>query len=427
MKITSVLDGSPAARAGIRAGDLLAEIDGYPVCDHIDVLFHGAEEEVVLTIERDGESRTLTIESMGDWGIEFEDMRFRACGNRCLFCFVDQNPTGMRREVYFKDEDYRLSFLHGSYVTLTALSEADMRRIEAQRLSPLYVSVHATDPDVRRRLLGLRRDDRLMDKIDRLTAAGITLHTQAVICPGINDGDILDRTIRDLGARFPGVTSLAVVPVGLTKYRANLPALQPVDAVNARDVIGRVDRFREEFIARHGNGFAYCADEWYICAGREVPEDSYYGEYVQLENGVGMVRQFIDSLDRLERDGTPAVPPGRYALVTGRSMAPWIERFARLLSSAEGVHAETVAVPNEFYGELVTVSGLLTGGDIMRALGVLPPGTTVVLPPNCLNGDGRFLDDMTPDDLAGTLDARIVQGEYDPAETIELMQTLPER
>lgn len=417
MKIAEIRKDSPAEDAGLHPGDDVLEVNGGPVRDAIDFLYYGSDEELQLRVRRGEQEFEVEFESWGDHGIVFEPMDFMSCGNRCVFCFVDQNPPGMRNTIYFKDEDYRLSFLHGAYVTLTTLRERELERIIEQRLSPLYISVHATDPEVRRSILGISRDDHMMEKIDRLVDEGIILHTQIVVCPGLNDGAVLERSIRELGERFPGVESVAVVPVGLTEHRAGLFPLRPVNAEHARATIGLVDRLREEFRGETGLGFAYCSDEWYIRADEEVPDAEYYDDFPQIENGVGMVRDFLDAAERLETVEAPPRYRGKITLVTGVSMGGYIRDYARRLAAHSGQVVRAVAVENRFYGSTVTVSGLLAGGDIMSALEGIEPGETVVLPPNCLNDDGLFLDDRTPDDIARAFGVTVVQGGYDPVET----------
>ncbi len=417
MKIQAVGKDTPGDVAGLRPGDEIIAVNGGPARDAIDFLYYGADEEMVLKVRRGDREFEIDLDGYGDHGIEFEPMAFLSCGNRCVFCFVDQNPKGMRNTLYFKDEDYRLSFLHGAYVTLTTLRERDLRRIIEQRLSPLYVSIHATDPEVRRSVLGLRRDDRLMAKIDRLTQAGIILHTQIVVCPGLNDGVVLEKSIRDLAGMYPGVISLAVVPVGLTRHRSALYTLRAVDAGHARETISLVDRLRNEMTTNTGEGFVYCSDEWYIRAGMDIPGAEYYDDFPQIENGVGMVRDFLDAAGRLETISAPPRYQGKITVVTGISMQEHIRGFARRLAAHSGRDVRTVAVENRFYGSTVTVSGLLTGEDIIHALEGTGRSETIILPPNCLNDDGRFLDDLTPDDISRAFGATVVQGMYDPVET----------
>lgn len=417
MKILSVQPGSMAERAGLSPGDEILDINGGIARDEIDLMYYGSEEHVRYTVRRGVTDFTVNFEGAGDPGIEFEPMRYMSCKNRCVFCFVDQNPPGMRTPVYFKDEDFRLSFLHGSYVTLTALNESHLRRIEEQRLSPLYVSVHVTDPAVRKTLLGIYRDDHLLEKIDRLIGAGIILHTQVVVCPGMNDCDVLSRTVGDLSLRFPGIASIAVVPVGLTRHRQGLVPLQPVGRECALETIELVDNLREECLSNNGVGFVYCADEWYIKAGCEVPGTGYYDDFPQIENGVGMVRDFLEAASSLGRRlRRKRVRKGRYILVTGVSMSASIEEFSHRLNRIPGFDVRAVTVRNRFYGDTVTVSGLLTGGDILDALKGTVRGETVVLPPNCLNDDGVFLDDVSPQYLAEKLGVEVKQGTCDPVE-----------
>ncbi|MCE5251204.1 DUF512 domain-containing protein [bacterium] len=415
MKITAVVKGSPAEIAGIRPGDEVTAVNGGSARDEIDLMYYGSGETTTFTVRRGSKEFTRTFDGAEDHGMEFEPMKFMSCGNNCLFCFIDQNPRGMRKAVYFKDEDYRLSFLHGAYVTLTSLKEHHLGRIVEQHLSPLYVSVHATDPIVRKKLLGLSGDDGLMEKIDHLVGEGIVLHCQIVICPGINDGDVLERSIRDLRERYPEIRSVAIVPVGLTKYRDDLFPLKGIDSVDATQTIVLVDGFHEKYLGEDGYGFVYCSDEWYIRAGHEIPGTIYYDDFPQIENGVGMIRDFMESVSGLEhRLGMTEPRPGNYVLVTGVSMSPYIEDLSLCLNKVPGIQARTVTVRNGFYGDSVTVSGLLTGRDIINALRDTGHEETVVLPPNCLNADGVFLDDTTPENIADTYGIEVIQGTYNP-------------
>ena len=423
MKIISIKNDSQAALQGIRPHDEIVSINGGMARDLIDLNFYGSEDQVVMKIRRGTHEFEVVLDGTTDLGMEFEEMETMSCGNRCIFCFVDQNPPCMRKNIYFKDEDYRLSFLHGSYVTLTAMKESDLRRIEEQRLSPLYVSVHASDIQVRAKMLGISKDDKLMEKIDRLITSGIKFHCQIVVCPDINYGPVLMKSIRDLRKRYPGVLSVAIVPVGLTKHRDGLYPLKEVDAEHASKIIRIVDKFHYEFVAETGSGFVYCADELYIRAGYKVPVTEYYDDFPQYENGVGMVRNFLNAASHLEDCLNGIIyKQERYVLVTGASMAKYLEDFAQRLSAVTGAGARAVNVRNVFYGDSVTVTGLLTGMDIIAALKGIRPDETVILPPNCLNESGVFLDDMLPDDIKKTLGVRVVQGTYDPVDTFKGIQ-----
>ncbi|MCD6308436.1 MAG: DUF512 domain-containing protein [Candidatus Latescibacteria bacterium] len=416
MKILTVEKGSQADTQGIRAGDRIVAVDGHHVRDLIDLMFYsGGGDLVTLTLHRGTYEYKAGLRSDEDYGITVEPLDVARCGNNCLFCFIDQNPPGMRKEIYLKDEDYRLSFLHGSYITLSDLSENDMQRIVAQRLSPLYISVHSTSTPVRLKLLGRAKDDRLRDVMDRLLGAGIEMHCQIVVCPGINDGDVLERTILELMKRFPRILSVAVVPVGLTRHRDGLPPIKPVEGDSARGIIGLVGGLHDRSARETGSGFVYCADELFLRAGFDIPGAGYYDGFPQYENGVGMVRRFIDDTADMERRLSGRLKrTGEFVLVTGMSMGPLLDDFARRASAVPGISARVVTVANDFYGESITVSGLLTGGDIGRALAGTQKNEIVVLPPNCLNNDGVFLDDMEPGDLAESLGTEVIVGDYDP-------------
>ena len=367
-----------------------------------------------MVLERgDGAVYDVLFEHEADPGIAFEPMHFGCCGNHCIFCFIDQNPRGLRKTLYFKDEDYRLSFLHGNYVTLTRTGRADLARIAAQRLSPLYISVHAADPAVRTKMLGLSSDDHLMDKIRFLADSRIELHAQIVLCPGINDGRVLAETHDALRAFYPQMKSLAVVPVGLTRHRKGLPDLRAVDAGTARQVIGGIHALQERNIKELGGSFVFLADEFYLLAGAPLPPAARYGEFWQIENGVGMTRAFLDDFEREAADLPKRLKRRKkIVIVTGALAAPVLEgRVIPRLRQIGGLEADLALVENRFYGTSVTVSGLLTGQDIARALAGRTAGATVLLPANCLNTDGLFLDDWTPERLSAGLGCRVVVAE----------------
>ncbi|MCK5119051.1 MAG: DUF512 domain-containing protein [Candidatus Latescibacteria bacterium] len=421
MKIIGVQTGSPAEQLGIRVGDSLERINGHPARDVLDVWFRMADESAILELRRDGEVFEVRIEEAEDrdLGLGFEEMTIRRCGNRCVFCFVDQLPPGMRPALYVKDEDVRLSFLHGGYVTLSDVSGEDIERIVEQRLSPLYISVHATDPQVRKRLLGRRGGVEVLATMQRLAAARIWMHTQIVLCPGINDGPELERTVRGLSDLFPHVRSIAVVPVGLTRHRDGLAPLKPVGRAEARRCIEQVTEWQEALLNRFGERLVYAADECYLAAGLEIPSAEDYEDFPQIENGVGMVRQFLDAFVAEEK----RLPKGlkerlSLTLVTGRSAEGFLRRIVARLEQMRGLSVRVVAVKNRFFGESITVSGLLTGQDILVALERETVGDAVLLPPNCVNEDGLLLDDQTPEEMGQALGVPVEVGSYDLVESV---------
>ncbi len=403
MKIVAVDAKGAGAKLGLGPGDVLRALNDHPVKDELDFRFWSAEGVRSVEVERDGKVVLIRCpEKVDDLGIQLEPLRVRLCGNACLFCFVDQNPPGMRPALYVKDEDYRLSFLHGNYVTLSNAGRADLLRIAELRLSPLYVSVHATDTPVRKRLLGLRKDDRLLEKLAFLAGVGITIHAQVVICPGYNDGPILGQTIDTLLEYFPQVASVALVPVGLTRHRQGLTPLKTVEVTQARQIVQEYEERATKLRNLFGSFFVYLADELYLLAGWEVPCADRYEDFPQVENGVGMVRRFLDAFCKEKR----RIPrrlntPTRVTVVTGTLAGPILtEVCTEVAQAVENLEMVVVPVGNRFYGETVTVSGLLTGQDIRAALCGKDVGDLVLLPANCLNSDGLFLDDWTPDRLA---------------------------
>lgn len=410
--ISKVYPDTIAGRLGLAPGDRILAVNGKTPLDLIQFRWEWAGEEVRLDLlTNDGEKR-YTVEKGYDegFGAEFESPVFdgiRTCANRCLFCFVDQMAPGCRESLYIKDDDYRLSFLQGSYITLTNLGPEDLARIEREKLSPLYVSVHATDPEIRRRLLGREKPDGLGPLLARLGRAGIRFHCQVVLCPGYNDGAILTRTVEDL-SRLKGVLSLAVVPVGLTAFRRGLPALRQVAGEGAEALIGWLEPLQRRFLKEKGTRFVWLSDEFYVLAGREFPAGVDYEDYPQWENGVGMVRNL---LDEAETYGLPdALPEERRVYMAGgvsamKALAPLWGR----LRGIRGLSLELLPLENRFFGAWINVSGLLTGKCLVEGLGPLglPAGTTVYLPETMLRGD-RFIDGMTAAEAGGRLKLRLV-------------------
>ncbi len=395
-----------ATKLGIRAGERILAINGILLHDEIDFAAQSSEEFLrVRVLALDGAVRE--VEGKREYGVpfgaEFEARQPKRCHNNCVFCFVYQHPKGVRRELLIKDDDYVFSFVHGNFITLTNLSEPEFQRIIDERLSPLYVSVHATDSEVRVRMMKNPKSGAILEQIDRLCRAGIEIHTQLVICPGWNDGPILTKSIRELAERHPGVATIAVVPVGLTKHRERLPGLRVFTREDALLALDEVRRFQKEFAKRRRTRLVFAADEMYALAGEEVPPAKAYEGFPQAENGIGMLRRTIDRW--IAGEDTVLARNGkreRVAIVTGASAAPTLDRLLAERSPAKA-EASLCVVRNDYFGETITVSGLLVGIDIERALAGAGPFDRVLLPPNCLKEEEVFLDDRTRSDLAKKL------------------------
>ncbi|MBI3031184.1 MAG: DUF512 domain-containing protein [Candidatus Rokubacteria bacterium] len=426
---------SPAASAGLLAGDRLVAINGVPLRDSIDFHFQAGEETLRLELEREGCAAALTIHRRAgrELGVELLPPRpaeISTCANKCVFCFIHQLPKGMRRSLYVKDDDYRLSFLHGNYITLTDLPEEELRRIERQRLSPLYVSVHSTDPELRHALLGSPRiKGDLLPRMRRLARAGIRLHCQIVLCPDLNDGAHLERSVRELGELHPGVATVAVVPVGLTAHRERLPRLRIHTPEEARQVVRTVEGWQRRFQPRLGTRFVFAADELYLAAGLEPPGAGDYEGYPLVEDGVGLVRRFSDAFLRALRPLPAAVDPARaVSVVSGEMFAP---RLTALLEkvTVEGLRVTVRPIANEFFGGNIGVAGLLTGQDILKQLSRVPLGDLVLIPAVALrDAAGVFLDDLTPADLEAQLGVPVVAVEPAPLAFVKvLVGTIPRR
>lgn len=409
--IAGVAAGSIAAELGLRPGDALIAVNDKPVNDIIDLSFALADEYVELLVARqDGEQELFAIEKDydEDLGLEFESAvfdRVRPCANKCLFCFVDQMPAGLRESLYVKDDDYRLSFLYGNFITLTNLTKADLGRIRRLHLSPLYVSVHATDGEVRTRLLGSKRAAAIMDQLKELAAMETELHTQVVLCPGFNDGEVLRRTISDLYALRPQVRSLAIVPVGLTRHRpAAGEPLRTFTITEARAIIAQVSEWQRRSRRETGESFVYLADEFYLGAGEAIPPYEEYDGFPQLENGVGLVRSFLADWQEAKPAAAGYSAPFHLDVICGRSAATVLEPLLAGLT-VPNLKPRLVPVTNEFFGSSVTVTGLLTGGDISAALAALPgPRDGIILPGVALRkGENIFLDGLTPEIIADRL------------------------
>ncbi|AKG21994.1 TIGR03279 family radical SAM protein [Calothrix sp. 336/3] len=418
-RITKVLPDSIAAEIGFEVGDAIITINGTRPRDLIDYQFLCADEFLELeVIDTKGKTHQVEIEKDydDDLGLEFETALFDnliQCNNRCPFCFIDQQPPGKRSSLYYKDDDYRLSFLYGSYLTLTNLPEREWQRIEQMRLSPLYVSVHATEPDVRVRLLKNPRAAQIIEQIKWFQQRRLQIHAQIVVCPGINDGKHLEQTIRDLASfhrgDVPAVASVAVVPVGLTKFRPTEDELIPVTSEKAKEVIQQVRSLQQEFSQKTGTNCVWLADEWFLIAQIELPTEKEYADYPQIDNGVGSIRlflkQFADAAQRL----LPAkVTPRQFTWVVGNAVETAFQPILNRLNAVEGLQVNMSALSSDYWGQSISVTGLLTAHDLLLKLQGQEFGDGIILPSVMLKyGESIFLDDISIEEVARQLKTRI--------------------
>ena len=409
--IASVDHRSPAERSGVRPGEKLLAINGHQIVDVLDYRFFGYDKNPELELAgENGERRLVRVRKPEgeDLGLNFDTYlmdKARSCANNCIFCFVDQMPPGMRETLYFKDDDARLSFLMGNYITLTNLSPREIQRIIDLRISPINVSVHATDPELRAMLLRHRKAGDSVAVMRRFAQAGITMNCQIVACPGINDGPALERTLTDLAEMAPAVSSVAIVPVGLTKFREGLYPLKPYTAEQAGAVIDQVEAFGRRQREKTGSTFAWCSDEFYLLAGRQLPDKDYYEDMNQLENGVGMLRLLTSQAELALEDVPQGLTPCPCTIATGAAAAPFIrEILERAEKACPALEGEVRAIRNDFFGETITVSGLVTGRDLIAQLKGTARGERLLVPSNMLRaGERVFLDDVTVEQVEQAL------------------------
>ncbi len=411
--IASVEQNSYAERAGICGGDVLVSVNGNEIFDVLDYRFYLTERKIKLALHRDGKPCEVEIKKgeYDDIGLEFDTPlmdKKRRCQNACIFCFIDQNPHGMRDTIYFKDDDSRLSFLHGNYITMTNLSEHDVERIIKMHISPVRVSVHTTNPELRCAMMKNRHAGESLSYLRRFADAGLEICAQIVLCKNVNDGAELLRSMRDLCEYIPSLTSVSVVPVGLTKHREGLYPLEPFTKEDSERVIDQIQRVGDECIEKYGSRIFFASDEFYLKAGRKIPDAEYYDGYPQIENGVGMLRSFEDEcLDEISYLDKDKIKKRTVSVATGAAAFELLKSTKNLLAPF-GIDAKIYKIRNTFFGESVTVSGLLTGGDIAEQLKDKELGEELFIPANALrSGEEVFLDDMTLTELSERLSVKI--------------------
>ena len=419
-KITSVDRRSLSEKAGIKAGDILIKVNGNQIRDIFDYQFYTYDACLSVEVERDGKKKVFEInKEEGEYiGLNFETYLMdeqKSCYNSCIFCFIDQNPKGMRETIYFKDDDARLSFLVGNYISLTNISDKDAERIVKMHFSPLNISVHTTDPELRKLMLGNRFAGEALRHLKTFADAGLEIKSQIVVCPEVNDGENLKKTLRDLSDMYPAVTSIACVPVGLTKHREGLYPLKPMTKEQARETIAIADAFRRENTEKYGEPLVHCSDELYLKAGLPFPESEYYGEYEQLENGVGLMPLFEEQVIGAVKMTDADERERSFTIVTGVDAAPFMEKMLDYLRDKwHNLNCNVIGVRNDFFGENVTVAGLVTGQDIIKNLKAREHGKRILLPNVMLrHGENVFLDDITLEEIEKELGVEITAVEPD--------------
>jgi putative radical SAM enzyme (TIGR03279 family) len=436
--VARVAPHSPAAKASLSAGDAVLSINGHALQDILDYQFYAAEEELEFLVQRGNaipQTARIVREYGADLGLEFTELTFNGihrCRNRCEFCFIQQMPPGLRKTLYVRDDDYRYSFLFGNFITLTNLDEEDWERLSEQGLSPLYVSVHATDPRLRASMLGTPQAADILEQIARLGELGIAVHTQIVVTPGLNDGPILERTVQELAALYPTVRSIGVVPVGLTRFHSGgLRTLTPAEAAR---IVQWLQPLQRQYRREQGVGLVYASDEMYLLAGLRVPSARSYDGFPQLANGVGLTRRLLDNWSRAKHRPPQAAWHGRTAprrrgrkltIVCGTLIAPVLQPLSAELAKLTQVQVVVQPVANQFFGATVTVSGLLTAQDVVAALRGSDLGDCVILPRAMFDASGEVtLDDRTQADISRELGASVAVAE-NMAELLQLESQIP--
>lgn len=420
--IKKILPGSIAEEFELAPGDRLISINGHEIEDIFDYQFYAEDTYIEILIEKpDGEQWILEVdkEEDEDLGIEFDNGlmdEYRSCHNKCIFCFIDQMPKGMRDTLYFKDDDSRLSFLQGNYVTLTNMSEHDLDRIIQYHLSPINISFQTMNPELRCKMLNNRFAGEALKKVDRLNEAGIEMNGQIVLCKGVNDGEELAFSIREMMRYIPNLQSVSVVPVGLSKYRDGLFPLEPFTREDAREVLSTIHHYQNESYQKYGNHFIHASDEWYILAGEELPQEENYDGYLQLENGVGMMRLLLNEFEEAVKELQEKISaddldfvPREISMATARLAYPFIrDMAARMMEMVPGLMIHVYEIRNDFFGEMITVSGLLTGQDLIAQLTGKELGEALYLPQNVLrSGEEVFLDDVTVTEMEKALQVKV--------------------
>lgn len=429
--ISKVYKDSIAEELGVEPGDRLISINGNEVKDIIDYRFLMADEYVVIEIKKADTQDIWELEVEKNYdeklGVEFQDAildEAKSCRNNCIFCFIDQLPKGMRKSLYFKDDDSRLSFLQGNFVTLTNLTEEDIDRIIKYKISPINISVHTTNPELRVKMLNNRFAGNIMERLKKLSDGGIKMNCQIVLCPGVNNGDHLIKTVKDLFTFYPHIQNVAAVPVGVTKYRSGLYQMKIYDEQSAKNEIYSLKPLQEEFNVKTGTPFVRLADEFYVLANIDVPDSSFYGDLEQLEDGIGMIRTFRNNIaltiGNLSRDTS-----GSYTLVTGVSAYSEINNTAeKIRKYNKNININTVRIINNYFGESITVAGLLTGSDIIKQLKNSKVFDNIIIPKNMLKADSHiFLDDITVEDIEKELKRHIIICEYTGEDLIQLINS----